>query len=64
MIPALLIIDMQAALAPGLWRGEELTDRIALLAERARDRGTPVVALQQTGPAGTLSPCHGYVLTG
>ncbi len=53
MIPALLIIDMQAALASGLWRGEELTDRIALLAERARDRGTPVVALQQTGPAGT-----------
>ena len=53
VIQALLIIDMQAALVPELWRGEELADRIPLLAERARDRGAPVVAIQQTGPAAT-----------
>lgn len=53
VIPALLIIDMQAALTAELWRGEELADRIALLAERARDRGAPVVAIQQTGPVGS-----------
>lgn len=44
---------MQLALVPLLWRGEELVDRIALLAERVRERGAPVVAVQQTGPAGT-----------
>lgn len=38
---------------PELWRGEELADRMALLAERARDRGAPVVVTQQTGPAAT-----------
>jgi len=46
-----LIIDMQSALVPNLWRGEELADRIALLAQRARSQGAPVVAIQQTGPA-------------
>lgn len=51
MVQALLIIDMQTALVPHLWRGEELADRIALLAQRARSQGAPVVAIQQTGPA-------------
>lgn len=49
----LLIIDMQAALVPILWQGKELADRISLVAERARGRGVPVVAIQQTGPPGT-----------
>jgi len=51
VVQALLIIDMQSALVPHLWRGEELADRIALLAQRARSQGAPVVAIQQTGPA-------------
>jgi nicotinamidase-related amidase len=50
---ALLIIDMQEALVPVIWRGDELTDRIAALAQKARDRRVPVIATQQTGPAGT-----------
>lgn len=50
---ALLIIDMQESLIPAIWRGEELADRIAVLAESARKEGVPVIALQQTGPAGT-----------
>lgn len=49
----MLIIDMQIALVPALWRGEELASRIALVAQRARDRGVPVIAIQQTGPEGT-----------
>ena len=53
VVQALLIIDMQSALVPELWRGEELADRIALVAARARNRGDPVLAIQQTGPAGT-----------
>jgi len=52
-VEALLIIDMQLALVPALWQGDEVADRIALLAERARDRGAPVVVIQQTGPART-----------
>lgn len=40
MVEALLIIDMQLALVPALWQGEEVADRIALLAERA---GTEVL---------------------
>jgi len=51
VVQALLIIDMQSALVRNLWRGEELTERIALLAQRARRQGAPVVAIQQTGPA-------------
>jgi len=47
VVQALLIIDMQTALVPHLWRGEELADRIALLAQRARSQGAPVVAIQQ-----------------
>ncbi|WP_179956987.1 cysteine hydrolase family protein [Amycolatopsis anabasis] len=50
---ALLIIDMQDAIVPGIWRGAELVDRIAALVESARARGVPVIAVQQTGPAGT-----------
>jgi len=44
---------MQEMLIPVVWRGEELADRIAALAQAARDRGVVVVAIQQTGPAGT-----------
>jgi nicotinamidase-related amidase len=50
---ALLIIDMQTALVPALWLGEELASRITLVAQRARSQGVPVIAIQQTGPAGT-----------
>jgi nicotinamidase-related amidase len=50
---ALLIVDMQEALIPVVWRGEELVDRIARLAMVARERDVPVVAIQQTGPPGT-----------
>lgn len=50
---ALLIVDVQVAFVPLIWRGEELVDRIASLAAAARARGVPVIVLQQTGPAGT-----------
>jgi nicotinamidase-related amidase len=49
----LLIVDMQEVLIPVVWRGEELAARIAALAQAARDREIPVIALQQTGPPGT-----------
>ncbi len=48
-----LIIDMQEVLIPVIWRGEELVDRIAVLAKSAREEGVPVIAIQQTGPPGT-----------
>jgi nicotinamidase-related amidase len=51
MRAALVIVDMQEVLIPLVWRGEELADRIAELADRARERGVPVVALQQIGGA-------------
>lgn len=54
MNAALVIVDMQEVLIPLVWRGEELAERIASLACRARDCGVPVVALQQIGPSGTL----------
>ena len=50
---ALLIIDMQQVLVPVVWRGDELVARIAVLAASARMQNVPVVAIQQTGPAGT-----------
>jgi nicotinamidase-related amidase len=49
MRAALVIVDMQEVLIPVVWRGAELADRIAGLADRARERGVPVVALQQIG---------------
>jgi nicotinamidase-related amidase len=54
MNPALMIVDMQEVLLPLVWRGEELADRIASLARTARERGIPVIAVQQIGPTGTL----------
>ena len=44
---------MQDALMPGIWRGDELADRIAVLAQSARDRHVPVIIIQQTGHAGS-----------
>ena len=49
MTTALVIVDMQEVLIPVVWKGAELADRIAELAARARERGTPVIALQQIG---------------
>ncbi|NKE57728.1 isochorismatase family protein [Lentzea sp. PSKA42] len=45
----MVIVDVQEVLIPVVWRGTELADRIAVLATKARDRGVPVVALQQVG---------------
>ncbi|MCE7004314.1 isochorismatase family protein [Kibdelosporangium philippinense] len=53
MSTALVIVDMQEVLMPQVWRGEELADRIAVVARKARDSGIPVIALQQIGPSGT-----------
>lgn len=50
---ALLVIDMQVGILPLVWRGEELADRIAAVVAAARAAEVPVVAVQQTGPAGT-----------
>lgn len=50
---ALLVVDVQVAFVPLIWRGEELVDRIASLVAAARAQGVPVIAVQQTGPAGT-----------
>jgi nicotinamidase-related amidase len=49
MKAALVIVDMQEVLIPVVWRGPELADRIADLADRARAKGVKVVALQQIG---------------
>lgn len=46
----MLVVDVQVAFVPLIWRGEELVDRIASLIAAARARGVPVIALQQTGP--------------
>lgn len=54
MKPALLIVDVQRALLPIVWRGEELADRIGALAVDARRHGVPVIALRQVGDAGTV----------
>jgi nicotinamidase-related amidase len=54
MNAALVIVDMQEVLVPLVWRGAELADRIASLAQTARECGVPVVALQQIGPSGTM----------
>lgn len=51
MKPALVIVDVQEVLIPFIWRGAELADLIADLADRARAHGVPVVALQQVGGA-------------
>jgi nicotinamidase-related amidase len=51
MKTALVIVDMQEVLIPVVWQGPELADRIADLADRARARGVPVIALQQVGGA-------------
>jgi len=50
---ALLIIDMQEAVRPAIWRFEQLAGRIAALAREARENGVPVIAIQQTGPPGS-----------
>jgi nicotinamidase-related amidase len=47
---ALVVIDMQAALVPAMWRGDELAERLGGLVEEARANGVPVVYLQQDGP--------------
>lgn len=49
MKTALVIVDMQEVLIPVVWKGPELADRIAQLADRARAKGAKVVALQQIG---------------
>lgn len=49
-----MIVDMQEVLMPVVWQGPELADRIAALANRARGRGVPVIALQQIGEPGTM----------
>lgn len=51
MKPALVIVDVQEVLIPFIWRGAELANLIADLADRARAHGVPVVALQQVGGA-------------
>lgn len=38
---------------PAVWRGDELADRVAVLAQSARDRHVPVIVIQQTGPPGS-----------
>lgn len=54
---ALLIVDMQQALVPHMWEAEALVERLAVLADRARAAGVPVVLLQQSGPTGgSLTP--------
>lgn len=50
---ALLVIDMQQALLPVVWHADELAERIAGLVCAAHERQIPVVAIQQTGQAGT-----------
>lgn len=50
---ALLIIDVQEAMIPVLWRGAELVERLAKLARQARDHDVPVMMIQQTGPPGS-----------
>lgn len=47
---ALLIVDVQVAFLPFIWRAEELVERIATLVTAAHASGTPVIALQQTDP--------------
>ncbi|MFS8097331.1 cysteine hydrolase [Lentzea alba] len=49
MKAALVIVDMQEVLMPVVWQGPELADRIRDLANRARENGVPVIALQQIG---------------
>jgi nicotinamidase-related amidase len=63
MRPALVIVDMQEVLIPLMWRGTELADLIAGLADRARERGVPVVALQQVGGAMFASDAPGTRLS-
>ena len=50
---ALLVVDVQVAYIPLIWRGDELVARIAKLITAARAQGVPVIAVQQTDPAGT-----------
>ncbi|MDT7786266.1 MAG: hypothetical protein QOF58_4685 [Pseudonocardiales bacterium] len=49
MRTALVVVDMQEVLIPVVWKGPELADRIADLADRARANGVKVIALQQVG---------------
>lgn len=44
---------MQEAMRPVIWRFEQLAERIAGVARVARGAGVPVIAVQQTGPAGS-----------
>jgi nicotinamidase-related amidase len=60
---ALLVVDVQVAHVPLIWRGDELVDRLAELIATARARGVPVIAVQQTGPAGTTSGSPGWQLS-
>lgn len=67
---ALLVVDVQVAFVPLIWRGEELVARIASLIAAARAEGVPVIGVQQTGPgmepgtpAWQLSPGLGMVET-
>ncbi|MGC7094443.1 isochorismatase family protein [Amycolatopsis lurida] len=53
MNAALVIVDVQEMLVPLVWRGGELTGRIAGLAREARRHQVPVIALQQIGPSGS-----------
>jgi len=50
---ALLVVDVQVAYVPLIWRGEELVARIANLITAAHAQGVPVIAVQQTDPAET-----------
>ena len=50
MARALVVIDMQTALVPVVWCGDELAERLGRLVEQARAAGVPVIYLQQDGP--------------
>src|SRR3954468_8252624 len=50
MARALVVIDMQTALVPVVWCGDELAERLGRLVEQARSAGVPVIYLQQDGP--------------
>lgn len=50
---ALLVVDMQAAIVPEMWHGDDLADRVGALADQARAAGIPVIYLQQDGGADT-----------
>lgn len=54
--PALLIVDMQVGLFHGPeqpFEGQRVLDNINQLIHRARQAGTPVIAVRHTGPQGS-----------